>query len=348
MSKTLDAPPIAVAAARSCYLCTREGQQVSSGLRDIWLGVTGTWSRRRCAGCGLAWLDPRPHREELWKLYGHGYYTHSLPPDGPADTPGVVRRIVKRAIRTDDPTRAADEAPASRAERLAVGGLRALTSVRDIAAGSSMWVDQPPGALLDVGCGNGEFLVRMRGRGWAVKGVEPDPTSAAFATTHHGLDVISGTVEDAGLQRDAFDVVTMSHVIEHVHDPIEVLKECKRLLKPGGRLIVVTPNRQSLGRVVFRSRWHGWDVPRHLYAFSRRSLRACAARAGLEVDELRTTSRSTFRQLPSTPRFIRMQSDTGKRDRARIRTLLFWLLESAMGRAIPCGEEILLIARRPA
>jgi 2-polyprenyl-3-methyl-5-hydroxy-6-metoxy-1,4-benzoquinol methylase len=105
------------------------------------------------------------------------------------------------------------------------------------------------------------------------------------------LNVFQGTLEEAEFPDEHFDTITMNHVIEHVPDPIKVLEECRRELKPGGRLVVVTPNIKCLGHYIFRENWRGLEVPRHLFLFSLPSLRACAEAAGLEASELRTTAR---------------------------------------------------------
>jgi SAM-dependent methyltransferase len=140
----------------------------------------------------------------------------------------------------------------------------------------------------------------------------------------------------------------MSHVIEHVPDPVETLTLCHDLLRPGGRLIVVAPNSESLGRRWFRRDWLGWDVPRHLYTFTMNNLESCAHRAEFEVTELRTTARSCFHMLPSI-RVLATASETARsRGLLRVATLGLWLGEHLASRFSPCGEEILMIARRPA
>lgn len=353
MSDTLRDRAIATVPVPACYLCGTEGRRVYAGLRDTWLGVPGVWNLRRCGRCRLVWLDPRPERKDLPKLYGDGYYTHSPPPEvGPREA-GILRRIVRRATRLEVPVAAGgDRAEPPRVERLLANGLRKLSAVRDVAYGSVMWLHGSiPGRLLDVGCGDGSFLALMRGLGWEVEGVEPDPIAARVAALHHGLRVTRATIEEASSALEVFDVVTMSHVIEHVPDPVEALRACGRLLKRDGRVVVVTPNTRSMGRFWFRRQWNGWEVPRHLFVFSPRSLRACAERAGLEVHELRTTARTVFRMLPSMRAHTRLlgRSASGSHavgTSARIPALAFWSLEHLLLRVSPSGEEILMVARR--
>jgi SAM-dependent methyltransferase len=92
-------------------------------------------------------------------------------------------------------------------------------------------------------------------------------------------------------ERGVFDVITMSHVIEHVHEPIQVLEACYRLLKPGGQLWIETPNISSLGRSRFQHNWRGLETPRHLVLFNRRSLHQALQRAGFtNIEDASQTS----------------------------------------------------------
>ncbi|MEN3036859.1 MAG: class I SAM-dependent methyltransferase [Candidatus Methanosuratincola petrocarbonis] len=160
-----------------------------------------------------------------------------------------------------------------------------------------------------------------------------------------GLEVIGGNLEAAEFPSRHFDAITMNHVIEHVPDPIGTLKECCRVLKPGGKLVVVTPNIGSMGYQVFGEHWRGLEVPRHLHLFSPRSLRTCAERAGLRVSDLRTTARNA--------RFMYYASAIIRRDGALpggspartgmdMRGFAFQAIEHARGG----GEEIVMEARR--
>jgi SAM-dependent methyltransferase len=128
------------------------------------------------------------------------------------------------------------------------------------------------GRLLDVGCGNGAFLAKMRDLGWEVVGVKPDPEAARVAREDFGVTVFEGRLEEAGLSDGSLDTITMHHVIEHISDPVDVLRECYRILKPSGILVIVTPNLNALGRHLMGMSWRGWEVPRHFTLYLRRAL----------------------------------------------------------------------------
>jgi 2-polyprenyl-3-methyl-5-hydroxy-6-metoxy-1,4-benzoquinol methylase len=144
------------------------------------------------------------------------------------------------------------------------------------------------GRLLDIGCGNGAFLVGMRDRGWEVVGVEPDPVASQMARERHGLQVITETLAGAALPAAFARAITLNHVIEHVPDPVALLAMCRRLLQPGGKLVAVTPNVESLCHRLVGVRWSHLDPPRHLHLFSVGTLRACAEKAGLRIEILRS------------------------------------------------------------
>lgn len=146
------------------------------------------------------------------------------------------------------------------------------------------------GTLLDVGCGNGQFIRRMRSLKWDVSGLDPDPAAVAYCLSQ-GLEVFQGSILDVPANR-RYDVITLNHVIEHVQDPVSLLLECKRRLVPGtGRLMIMTPNLNSLGHRWFGRYWRGLETPRHLLLFSIPSLRKFVLRAGLRVNSLRTETR---------------------------------------------------------
>jgi SAM-dependent methyltransferase len=144
----------------------------------------------------------------------------------------------------------------------------------------------PDGQLLDVGCGSGAWLKSMRELGWRAEGVDFDENAIAVAQ-QDGLKVSAGSLEQQGYPSDKFDAVTLSHVIEHVPDPVGTLTECARILKPGGKLIVATPNNWSLGHRLFRKNWRGLEPPRHLHIFSPQSLRRTLQLAGFSRVSIR-------------------------------------------------------------
>ncbi|MBN2370247.1 MAG: class I SAM-dependent methyltransferase [Vicinamibacteria bacterium] len=137
------------------------------------------------------------------------------------------------------------------------------------------------GRLLDVGCATGYFLNAAR-LSFEPCGVEPSRWAGRFAREVLSIDVQQGSLEEADLQDDWFDVVTMNDVIEHLTDPRSCLEKARRLLHAQGLLYIVTPNIASLSARLLRGRWWGLR-PAHLYYFSPKTLKAMLAETGFET-----------------------------------------------------------------
>jgi 2-polyprenyl-3-methyl-5-hydroxy-6-metoxy-1,4-benzoquinol methylase len=135
-----------------------------------------------------------------------------------------------------------------------------------------------PGRLLDVGCQKGEFLLFMQQRGWEVKGVEFSSTPPNL----FGLDISYGKLEDVAFPTESFDLVTLWAVFEHVYHPREMLGEVHRLLKPGGRVVLLVTNIKSIpGRIMRHD-----DVPRHTTMFSRCTITKMLELSGLQINKI--------------------------------------------------------------
>mgnify|MGYP000513018722 CR=1 FL=1 len=124
------------------------------------------------------------------------------------------------------------------------------------------------GCLLDVGCGTGAFLKIMHDNGWDTCGVEPN-SKARNHVASLGINVQT-SLQD--LKNKSFDVITLWHVLEHLPNLYEAVNQIKMLLKPGGFLIIAVPNFNSFDANYFQSYWAAYDVPRHLWHFSRKSI----------------------------------------------------------------------------
>jgi 2-polyprenyl-3-methyl-5-hydroxy-6-metoxy-1,4-benzoquinol methylase len=331
----------------SCLLCESKGTALYQDLRDRLFAAPGTWMLLRCPKCGLVWLNPQPIPEDINKLYSE-YFTHDTAPETPKQkSTKSLRNAVGFGILN------AAYGYKSDCGNKPLGWLASrLGPLRDIAGGAVMWLNgSRPGKLLDVGCGNGQFLATMQELGWEVTGVEPDGEAAKVALERFGLSVHEGALEEVAFPDDTFDAITMSHVVEHLPDPISTISECRRLLKKGGRLVMTTPNIESLGHRLYREAWRGLEVPRHLFLFSPTTLRACVERSGLQVLDLRTTTRSA-RWMWAASRLIRqngtLPGGSPKKQSLvlRLEGLAFHLVEHGLCWVTAAGEEIVMIATK--
>lgn len=227
----------------------------------------------RCMTCGLVLTNPRPGRDEISRYYGDGYYAY-LPPD---------RRNFKEKLK--------DGVLGELGGYPAEGGLLARPLMKTAAMLLRPHIMvvapyMPGGILLDAGCGAGSFLRWALRAGWNTVGLEVDPRGADEAR-RHGLPVITGSMEDCSLDDDSFDVVVFNHTLEHCHDPNRVLEHGRRILKPGGLLIVGVPNFDGYDNRVFGDSWSNCDAPRHLYHFTPRTLTAMLGRHGFVLEKVR-------------------------------------------------------------
>ena len=251
---------------------------VHAGIEDGTDGVPGKWRLAGCAGCGAGYLDPRPTPAAIARAYPGTYYTHAEPQLEP-DPVGTMDRA-RRALRNGyvNGRFGLNMQPAS-----AWGALvRAVVPLSAQIDREFRHLVRPrPGArLLDVGCGRGDYVLKMRGAGWDATGQEVDPASAAVARSA-GVTVTEdplGGVADR--EAGTYDAITLNHVIEHVHDPLGLLRDARRLLAPGGRLWLATPNLNSAGHDRYGPSWLALDPPRHLVLFTARALRSALERAG--------------------------------------------------------------------
>lgn len=138
------------------------------------------------------------------------------------------------------------------------------------------------GALLDVGCGIGAFVHTMQQKEWQATGLEPDANTRRLSKELYGLDLQDAS-ELYSLTPTSFDAITLWHVLEHVHDLHAYIEQLKSLLNSNGRLFIAVPNYQSVDANIYGSTWAAYDVPRHLYHFTPKSIQTLMSQHGLQV-----------------------------------------------------------------
>ena len=237
-----------------CPLCGGSAFRPLIRTRDWYYGVPGEYTVSKCLSCSLVMQNPRPRPEEMSKLYPEEYEPHTI---------AVDSAEIKAMIETQEPRRRLLEQFAAK------------------------------GRNLDLGSGDGRFMLCLERAGWETAGVEFIEKMARYQRESLGLDVRTGDLHSAAFPNEFFDSVTMWSVLEHLYDPVEALREIRRILKPGGIVIAGVPNFASFERAVFGRYWFGLFLPCHLFFFTPASMKKTAEAADLKVVQTSFSSTAT-------------------------------------------------------
>lgn len=244
------APSIASDIARSQIPCNQCGsQELVAFCPENHLGLV------QCTHCGLVFVGERPDAGALEALYSQSYFANAE-----SGTVGYTDYL------KDEP------------------------NIRKTFARRLRWLERyvQPGILLDVGCALGFFLDEAHGRGWQVSGLDVSQYAVDYTRDRFGYDVRLGSLLQQEFPANAFDLVSLWDVIEHVADPKAYLHASAKLLRPGGVVVLATPDVGSIPARLTGKRWVGYKLSEeHVYYFSRVTLTAMLEGAGFEVLDFR-------------------------------------------------------------
>ena len=238
----------------------------------------GQFTIVRCTRCGHLYVWPRPPMEEVQAIYRGSYFAN---PAFASTDDGAYYGYRDQAEDRPNVERRMDEILA-RAERYVA-----------------------PGRLLDVGCGLGFMVGTAARRGWDAHGVDLNADAVAWAHEHVSTQITVGTLDSLEAPDSSFDCITLLDLIEHVADPLHELTPVARALRPGGVLVIVTPDAGSIVSRAFGSHWLEMKrAPEHLHFFSRDGLTRMLATAGFDVVDMHSIGKITsIRTLLSDLKF---------------------------------------------
>lgn len=295
-----------------CDLCGNGDSVLAFSGRDLLLDEDRQYDVRRCTECGLYRLDPQPDDAVLKAAYPDSYWRRVGNYVGPT-------RLAVRLL-----------------DRLRSSSLRNL-------------IDNDA-VVLDVGCGDGSRLSGLAGSAsWRLLGIEPNANEATKARAR-GIEVFDCLWEEATVPEGSTDVILMHHVLEHLRSPRAGLKKSLLTLKPSGLLVIDLPNVGGLEASVWRQFWFGWELPRHLYAFSPTTIRRFLRDIGFDIESLNHQAipadwiqslQSLLRSRRVPPRLIDLCSINN--------FLLLALFQPAafLGKLLGRSGRITVIARKP-
>lgn len=309
----------------TCCVCGTRAATHWRTASDHILGSPERFQAVKCARCGTVRLDPRPPAEEMGKYYAPQTYARA---ESDEDS-GLAERLDEYNRRL-----------AERTDRAVAEGV--------------------PRKALDCGCGDGRFLAAMARLGWEVEGLETDEVAAALARNRTGGTIHAAPLEELSLPDGSFGLVSLLHVLEHVPDPRATLEAARRLLAPGGTLLVAVPNAGSWEAGIFGSIWYPLDLPRHFWGFSPHTLARLVDTSGFLVESiayfpflfapqsLRYAAKAIQGQQVADRAEARHESSAPKKDRGvKTRAFLSLLtLSEKLGRSLP-GEVMELRATAP-
>ncbi len=307
-----------------CPLCRHAGRYAFVGT-DLLHGLPGQYLYAECLNCGAVYQAPMPDAEQIASFYPGHYDPYR---------PGTVKE------KNDLEKGILHLCYGYRHLPLVVPGW-----IAKIAA-TFMYREAIPfyenGRFLDIGCGGGKYLLSMQNLGWQVEGVEFNE-GAVQTCRQSGLKVFHGELHEAQLPENSFSVVTARHVLEHVAEPIPFVTEIFRILKPGGLMVLKTPNSRALARDWFGSKWFPNDVPRHLILYSPENLGMLAEKHGFVIERGQTTS--SPKCILNSWDYVKVNRDKPSRKRKirRLLARLYVVAASIAGR----GDEINMVFKKP-
>ena len=334
-----------------CLLCKSSGNLLYKDLSDELFSSPKKWSFAQCTNenCRLIWLTPRPIEEDLGMAYIN-YYTHHN-----QEKLSLIKKIFQAAQNAYHHKIFGYELKSSQKWQRFLLPLVYLHPLGiDTVNGNVMFLRNNPGKkkLLEVGCGTGEALKKMAEKGWEVYGIDFDQKAVNQAILN-GIAAEYGTLNSQNFEKNSFDAVYLSHVLEHVPEPRSFLSECYRVMKQNSKLVIITPNTNSLGHILYKSSWRGLEPPRHLFIFNDINIEALLKEIGFTKIQVKTSGRSAYYILQMS-RFLSSHNELLIKSRNnkfrlidKLIGLVFQIIESLCIKFDKhLGEEIILICSK--
>lgn len=290
----------------SCGVC---GETKSSfHLKD------GEFTVNRCSNCGTYWVTPRLHSEDLNEVYQEQYWNSDSPQSMGYDSYFDKVHLYEKSFQ------------------------RKESSFK-----SHLAKMNPTKRILDIGCSNGVFLRVMEKRGWKGVGVDISKSAIEQAVHHNkgtNLEFRCGYLHEVTSPDEKFDLVTMWDVIEHVEDPMKLLRDINQLLDKNGYLVLETQNMHSMFARMLKRKWHHYKHHEHIYHFNRKALKYMLNNTGFEIGKMSTLHAGKFVEFG----FIAERSQRVSSRLARMLAKFRFLRDKAL--YVNPHDEFIVVARK--
>jgi SAM-dependent methyltransferase len=315
----------------TCGICGNTSDNIKHDLREMFFGSREMFEYAECSACGVLELLNVP--EDLSRFYPTDYYSFGPPRIKSSHT---LKHHINKPFMSA--YLAAPEGPA----RNLVSKLRRIPE--DIAKLAKMRISRSS-RILDVGCGAGDLLLLMERYGFTnLAGI--DPFIEKDIEYPSGLTIRQLNVSDLN---ETYDVVMSHHVVEHIPNPFDALKDMARLTKPGGYVLIRMPNAASEAKDHYGVNWVQWDPPRHVFVHTPKTVEILAESAGLEVEEI--CCDSTGFQFSGSEGYLKdipLVDQIERKDLFTEAEMNEWAKKSAELNAQNRGDSLCAILRKPA
>jgi SAM-dependent methyltransferase len=328
-----------VSAKNSCACCNSNGFVLYSEQLDRLFNTQGKWVICKCSNskCGLMWLNPMPIEEDLYLAY-QNYYTHTFATHRKSSLFAKIRSA-HQVCHYNYPTKESSQTY----ELLSKFFAKVDFFKESMDYPLIFFKDLPHGKLLELGVGSGETLKQFNDWGWHAEGLDFDP-EAVKTCALRGLKVRQGDLHSQKFSNETFNAIFSAHVMEHVPQPIELVAEGFRILKPGGLFVAVTPNGKSTLHSLFKNDWRGLEPPRHLHIFTKEALLSAAKQAGFSKVKVITSNFSAAGVFSAS---VRLKTNYENSYPLRLISNFARFFLTLYRRFYPdSGEELILIAEK--
>jgi 2-polyprenyl-3-methyl-5-hydroxy-6-metoxy-1,4-benzoquinol methylase len=283
---------------KNCQICSEQSFKKVFELKDYFLSKED-FNIVKCENCGFLFTNPQPHPENLGDYYkSEEYVSHSNSKKGFVNS---AYHIVRNYTLN-----------------------KKFKMVKSIMS---------KGSILDIGCATGEFLNVFKLDKWTTLGIEPDKDAKKFAVENYNLNIENENYLE-NIDENSFDIITMWHVLEHVPNLNKRLETLNKILKDDGNLIIAVPNYKSYDADYYGKFWAAYDVPRHLFHFSKSTMEKLLIKHGFQIENIKPMKFDSF--------YVSMLSEKYKNQKSNILNA-FWVGLKSNFKAIKSNDYSSLI-----